>query len=71
MAPTRQYGSATKSGEKGVWKGIMDSLVSQGYRNGLINIDYISIDSSTIPAKKGGKQLASTVIRRSRGARHT
>lgn len=59
-----------KWSEKGVWKGIMNSLVSHGYRNGLINADDLSIDSSTVPAKKGGKRLATTATRRSREARY-
>jgi transposase len=41
--------------EKGVWKNIMDSLVSRGYTSGLIKVDDLAIDSSTVPAKKGGR----------------
>ena len=43
-----------KWSEKGVWKEIMDSLVSRGYQKGIINVNDLSIDSSTVPAKKGG-----------------
>ena len=39
-----------------VWKNIMNSLVSRGYTSGLINIADLSIDSSTVAAKKGGKK---------------
>ena len=53
-----------------VWKGIMDSLVSHGYQTGLVNADDLSVDSSTVPAKKGGKKLALTVTRESRVARY-
>jgi transposase len=41
---------------KGVWKNIMNSLVSCGYTLGLLNIDYLSVDSSTVASKKGGKK---------------
>jgi transposase len=43
---------------KGVWKNIMNSLISYGYTSGLINIDDdLSVDSSsTVAAKKGGKK---------------
>lgn len=45
-----------KWSEKGIWKEIMDSLVSWGYQKGIINVNDLSIDSSTVPAKKGGKR---------------
>ena len=45
-----------KWSEKDVWKHIMDSLVSHGYQKGIINVNELSIDSSTVPAKKGGKR---------------
>ena len=45
-----------KWSEIGVWKRIMDSLVSRGYARGMINADDLSVDSSTVPAKKGGKR---------------
>jgi hypothetical protein len=41
---------------KGVWKNIMNSLVSRGYSSGLIKIDNLSVDSSTVAAKKGGNK---------------
>ncbi len=49
--PTTQSGS-----DKGVWKNIMNSLVSRGYTSGLIKIDDLSVDSSTVAAKKGGNK---------------
>lgn len=41
---------------KGVWKNMMKSLVSRGYSSGLIKIDDLSVDSSTVAAKKGGNK---------------
>ncbi len=38
----------------GVWKSLMDSLVREGYGNGTVKLDELSVDSSTIRAKKGG-----------------
>ena len=31
---------------KGIWKNIMNCLISLGYTSGLINIDDLSVDSS-------------------------
>lgn len=60
-----------KWSEKGVWKAIMDSLVSHGYHDGLINADGMSVDSSTVAAKKGGSErLASTATKRRREVRY-
>jgi hypothetical protein len=55
--PTRQSGSGHKKwSDKGVWKNIMNSLVSRGYTSGLIKIDDLSVDSSTVAAKKRGNK---------------
>jgi transposase len=53
-----------KWSEKGIWKNIMDSLVSYDYhQKGVINVNDLSIDSSTVPAKKGrGRRLATTTV---------
>lgn len=59
-----------KWSEKGVWKRIMDSLVSHGYQNGQINADDLSVDSSTVAAKKGGKRSAMMVTRKRKEARY-
>ena len=59
-----------KWSEKGVWKNIMDSLVSRGYASGLIKVDDLAIDSSTVPAKKGGRRLATTVTRSRKEAKY-
>jgi transposase len=45
-----------KWSDKGVWKNIMKSLVSRGYSSELIKIDDLSVDSSTVAAKKGGNK---------------
>ena len=57
--------------KQGVWRRIMDALVSDGYSKDRLNIDNLSVDSDTIPAKKGVSLLATTVTRRSRGPRFT
>jgi hypothetical protein len=41
---------------KGIWKNMMNSLISRGYNSGLINIDDLSADSSTVASKKWGKK---------------
>jgi transposase len=55
--------------EKGVWKKIMDTLVTKGYAEGVLDMDTLSIDSDTIPAKKGATLLAMMATRRSREPR--
>ncbi|MEM3662723.1 MAG: transposase [Sulfolobales archaeon] len=40
----------------GVWKSIMDALIKDGYSSSKLDLDSISIDSTTIPAKKGEKR---------------
>lgn len=40
---------------QGVWKRIMDALLSDGYSDGKLSIDNLSVDSDTIPAKKGAR----------------
>ncbi len=63
-----------KWSEKGIWKNIMDSLVSHDYhQKGLINVNELSIDSSTVSAKKGrGRRLVTTTVttRRQKEARY-
>ena len=58
-------------GEQGVWKKIMDILVAKGYSMEIVDMESLSIDSDTIPAKKGEGSLASMVTRRSRARRST
>jgi transposase len=45
-----------KWSEKGVWKRVMDSLVAKGYSEGAVKVDSLSVDSSTVPAKKGERR---------------
>ena len=54
--PTRQSGSNTRNGVLKVYGKILKSLVSRGYSSGLIKIDDLSVDSSTVAAKKGGNK---------------
>ena len=42
--------------KEGVWKSIMDALIKDGYSSGKLELDFLSIDSTTIPAKKGEKR---------------
>lgn len=39
--------------KEGVWKSVMDAMVRDGYSSGKLDLGSISIDSTTIPAKKG------------------
>lgn len=55
----------------GVWKRIMDALVSEGYGNGRVEPDEVSVDSSTIRARKGGRSSATTGTTGSRGPSST
>jgi transposase len=55
--------------EENVWKRIMDALVAKGYSMELIDMNSLSVDSDTIPAKKGETSSVLTVTRRSRARR--
>lgn len=57
--------------EEGIWKRILDVLIAKGYTLGTVKMDSLSIDSTTVPAKKGASLLALTVTRGSRGQRYT
>lgn len=57
--------------EDGIWKRILDSLVAKGYSLGTVKMDSLSIDSTTVPAKRGEGLLALTVIKGSRERRYT
>jgi transposase len=57
--------------ELGVWKRIMDALVARGYSMGVVDIESLSVDSDTIPAKKGELLLALMATRGSRARRST
>ena len=59
MPSTKQFGNdTTRSGVSKVYGkiNIMNSLVSRGYTSGLINIDDLSVGSSTVASKKGDKK---------------
>ena len=57
--------------DQDVWKRIMDVLVAKGYSVNLVDVASLSIDSDTIPAKKGENLLALMATRRSRARRYT
>lgn len=56
---------------EGVWKRIMGALINEGYGRGIIEIEELSIDSSTIAARKGGSSSAMMVITGRKGRRST
>lgn len=39
----------------------LDSLISKGYSLGIVKMDELSIDGTTVPAKKGESRFALTV----------
>ncbi|MEM0080126.1 MAG: IS5 family transposase [Nitrososphaerota archaeon] len=41
--------------ELGVWKQILNALISKGYSTGKLSLDRIAVDSTTIKARKGGR----------------
>ncbi len=43
--------------QKGTWKKILSKLIKSAYKQGKINLRNISIDSSSIAAKKGAIKL--------------
>ena len=47
----------------------MKSLVSRGYSSGLIKIDDLSVDSSTVAAKKGGQQIGFDGHKKTKGSK--
>lgn len=57
--------------KEGVWMRIMDALVDEGYGKGIIEIEELSIDSSTVAARKGGNSSAMTVTTGRKGRRST
>ncbi len=63
----RRYGDDSTANRRlrrweklGVWKRIMDSLVNEGYGKGIVRMEELSIDSSTIAARKGGSSSDTT-----------
>ena len=70
MVPTRRSRSDTRNGVLKVY-GKIKSLVSCGYSSGLIKIDDLSVDSSTVAAKKGGQQIGFDGHKKTKVARYT
>ncbi|MCP8316391.1 MAG: IS5 family transposase [archaeon] len=40
--------------EEGVWRKMMNALIAKGYAIGMISLNIIAVDSTTVEAKKGG-----------------
>ena len=55
----------------GVWKRIMDALVNEGYGRGVVRMDELSIDSSTVAARKGGNSSGTTATTGRKAPRST
>ena len=74
----RRYGDDSTANRRlrrwereGVWKRIMDALVDEGYGKGVVEMEELSIDSSTVAARKGGSSSALTVTTGRKGRRST
>ena len=39
--------------EQGIWRKILDPLIAMGYSLGIVKLDELAIDSTTVPDKKG------------------
>ena len=50
--------------KKGVWKKVLSKLIKSAHRQGKIDLQKISVDSSSIAAKKGASPLDMTDSRR-------
>ena len=57
--------------ENGIWRRILDSLIAEGYSLGTVKVDSLSIDSTTVPAKRGEGLWALTVTKGSGERRYT
>jgi len=57
--------------EMGIWKRIMDALIGEGYARRLLEVEELSIDSSTVAARKGGSSSAMMVTIGRRARRST
>ena len=53
--------------ESGVLRRPLDSLVAKGFAFEIVKMDSLSMDSTTVPAKKGEGSLTLTVTSASRG----
>jgi len=41
-------------GKEGVWPKVVEALASKGYSMGKLRLDRVSVDSTTVEARKGG-----------------
>ncbi len=57
--------------QKGIWKRILSGLIKSAHRQGKISLQKISVDSSSIPSKKGGTKQDMTGSRRSWAQKYT
>ena len=48
--------------EEGVWKRILEALISKGYSIGRLSLERVAVDSTTVEARKGGSSWATTDI---------
>lgn len=55
--------------EKEVWKKVLNRLIGRGYSTGRLSLKEVSIDSTTVEAKKGGSSSVLMDIREGREAR--
>lgn len=74
----RKYGDDSTANRRlrrweklGVWKRIMNALIDEGCARGIIKIEELSIDSSTIAARKGGSSLVMMVTTRRKVPNYT
>ncbi len=57
--------------QKGIWKRILSSSIKYAHRQGKINLQKISVDSSSVAAKKGGTKQDMTGSERSWAQKYT
>ncbi len=57
--------------QKGIWKRILSGLIKSAHRQGKISLQKISVDSSSVAAKKGGTKQDMTGSRGSWAQRFT
>jgi len=51
---TRLLGGGLRYGREGVWKRILETLISKGYSIGNLSLDRVAVGSMTAEARKGG-----------------
>jgi transposase len=56
--------------EQGVWKRMMDALIARGSSSGLVKMNALSVDSSSVASKKGEPSSGTTHTRGSTGPRY-